>query len=319
MLLISLNFSLLKFEKQSNNMNTKLRVSIGISAYNEEKNIAFLLRELLKQSQHDWSLKEIIVCSDGSTDKTVHQSKLVRSSFIKILEDRTQKGKVKRVEQMFQSFEGDVLVLLDADLKLENNVVIENLIKPFHSSSEIVLTAGNTRPFKPTTFFERAVYSTFMVFDESRKFKNNGNNIFGCNGGCLAIDKTFARSLRFPNIINEDDYIYFSCVKAGLNFKHVPNAIVYYKLPNNLRDYLKQSFRSNPDAVIQNFSHYFGDLVAQEYSRPIVPYIVAILKSFFRYPLETIYISVIALLSKPFYPIISKRFKLSWYTAASTK
>ena len=43
-------------------------VSIGIMAYNEEKNIGNLLKTLLKQNLS--FVKEIIVVNSGSTDKT---------------------------------------------------------------------------------------------------------------------------------------------------------------------------------------------------------------------------------------------------------
>ncbi len=42
-------------------------ISVGVIAYNEENNIANLLDSLLKQSAR---IKEIVVVSSGSTDKT---------------------------------------------------------------------------------------------------------------------------------------------------------------------------------------------------------------------------------------------------------
>ena len=60
----------------------KLTVTIGIPAYNEEKNIGRLLKSLSNQKGDDFTLNEIVVLSDGSTDMTneiVHsQSKLNR-------------------------------------------------------------------------------------------------------------------------------------------------------------------------------------------------------------------------------------------------
>ena len=53
----------------------KLTVTIGIPAYNEEKNIGRLLRALLRQKTNGLSIKKIIVISDASTDKT---SQIVR-------------------------------------------------------------------------------------------------------------------------------------------------------------------------------------------------------------------------------------------------
>ena len=52
-------------------MRKKLTVTIGIPAYNEEANVRNLLVSLLAQKETNFKLQEIIVVSDGSTDKTV--------------------------------------------------------------------------------------------------------------------------------------------------------------------------------------------------------------------------------------------------------
>lgn len=294
-------------------------ISIGLSAYNEEKNIAALLRELLSQKRTTWRLKEILVYTDACSDNTVREAKSVRSPFIRVHEGKSRKGKVGRVNQMIHDCIGDALVLFDADLKLGNSHVIDSLAKTLFSSRDIQLVGGNTKPYAPTSFFERAVYSTFLVFERSRKMMKNGHNIFGCNGGCLALKTEFARTITIPNVINEDDYIYFTCMKRGYAFRHVPEAIVFYKLPKTLKDYLSQTFRSNPEAVTLNFSQYFGGIVAKEYHRPILFLVQSIWQSLLMYPVETAYIIMINILAKPFFPLISSRYKLEWYTAASTK
>lgn len=290
-----------------------------MSAYNEGKNIASLLRELLSQKRTTWRLKEILVYTDACSDNTVAEALSVHDPRIHVHEGKSRKGKVGRVNEMMKDATGDAIVLFDADLKLDNKHVIDALAKELFRASDIQLVGGNTKPYKPTTFFERAVYSTFLVFERSRKMMKNGHNIFGCNGGCLALKTAFARTITIPNVINEDDYIYFTCLKRGYTFRHVPTAVVLYKLPQTLKDYLSQTFRSNPEAVTLNFSQYFGDIVAKEYHRPFLFLIRSIWQSILTYPIETAYIIVINILAKPFFPLISRRYKLEWYTAESTK
>ena len=48
----------------------KIDVSIGIMAYNEERNIGKLLNILLNQRLKTTHISEIVVVSSGSTDKT---------------------------------------------------------------------------------------------------------------------------------------------------------------------------------------------------------------------------------------------------------
>jgi dTDP-4-amino-4,6-dideoxygalactose transaminase len=297
---------------------TKITVTVGISAYNEEKNIQHILRDILNQNQDSWTLKEILVYCDGCSDDTKKKADALHSPLIKAVDDHKRKGKVGRVNQLFNDAKGDIVLIFDADLKLAHNQVISEVVNSF-DDEDVQVVGGNTRPFKPNTFFEKAVYSTFQVFEESRKAMKGGNNIFGCNGGCIAVRNSFAQSINIPNVINEDDFIYFSCISRGYTFKHAPNAIVYYKLPKTLKDYLKQSFRSDPQAVTLNFSQYFGDLVDQEYHRPLSFYLKTVLKVLTKNPIGVAYIIAIKALCVPFYPLISKQYKLEWYTAASTK
>jgi glycosyltransferase involved in cell wall biosynthesis len=48
----------------------KISVSIGIPAYNEEKNIGRLLTAILNQKTYNVEIDQIVVVSSGSTDKT---------------------------------------------------------------------------------------------------------------------------------------------------------------------------------------------------------------------------------------------------------
>lgn len=48
----------------------KIDVSIGIPAYNEERNIGRLLTAILNQKTQSVNISQIVVVSSGSTDKT---------------------------------------------------------------------------------------------------------------------------------------------------------------------------------------------------------------------------------------------------------
>lgn len=294
-------------------------VTIGIPAYNEEANIGFLLHDILKQNRGNFIFEKIIIYSDGSTDKTVAISNNIKNKLIKIINAHERHGKVFGLKKIFQELKSDILVIFDADIRLKNKRVIEKLIKPFYEDSNVALVGGSSKPYLPKTFFEKAVYSTFLVFYETRNQIKGGHNIFGCTGHILGMRKEFTKEIRFPKIINEDDFLYFSCISKGYIFRHVKEAEVFYKLPANLSDYLRQVFRSDPEAVSQNFTKYFGDLVRKEYHRGFLFYAKNVFKVFKKNPIGVAYISIVNLFCKPLFPIISRQYKLNWYTAKSTK
>src|SRR3989344_2956137 len=92
----------------------KFSVTIGIAAYNEEKNISYLLDSILKQKEKTIQIQKIIVVSDGSTDQTVSiiNQYVQRDSRINCIVGHSRMGKPSRLNQLFNSIQTDVLVIL---------------------------------------------------------------------------------------------------------------------------------------------------------------------------------------------------------------
>lgn len=297
----------------------KIGITVGICAYNEENNIRKILDDVETQDQNGWELVEVLVYCDGCTDKTIQEAKTSTVSQLRILGDNDRKGKTYRISQICKRFKGNILIMLDADVRLRDNNVFNKLVKELVQHKTVMIAGGNTRPYTPKTFFEKAVYSTFAVFDESRNKIKDGNNIFGCTGGLMAVKRSLAKKISFADVVNDDDFFYFYCLTQGYNFKYVKNAVAYYKLPTNLKDYLRQNFRSNPNAVTSVITKYFGSIVETEYRRPKRLYFLFVIKEFFKNPTGVVYITLINLACKPFYQHLSSAYKLNWFTAQSTK
>jgi len=73
-----------------------MNVSIGVMAYNEERNIDNLLNTLLNQRTNKINIKEIIVISSGSTDKTneIVQRFSKKNKKIKLIVEKKEKARV---------------------------------------------------------------------------------------------------------------------------------------------------------------------------------------------------------------------------------
>lgn len=295
-----------------------MQVSVGLSVYNESNNIGNVLRDILSQQTNNWILKEILVFDDGSNDETVKISQEVSNNSITVIADGQRMGKTARLNQMFKKFSGDVLIMFDGDIRLSNKQVVNTLLSAFNDST-VMVVGGNSRPYNPKTFFEAAVFSTFSVFYKSRKYINSGNNVFGATGSILAIRKELAKKIEMPKIVNEDAFIYLTCISKGFKFRYVDNAVIYYKLPKKVSDYTRQVMRSHPGAAIIELRKYFGDLVEQEFHRPKKFYLKAIFHSFIENPLGILLIILINLYCKLFIPYVIRNYRLEWFTASTTK
>jgi len=87
----------------------KSKVAAIVPAYNEEKTIGNVLKTLKLAKE----LNEIIVVSDGSTDKTVQISKSFGSE---VLEGPERTGKGNAMKKGVKSINADIIVFFDADL-----------------------------------------------------------------------------------------------------------------------------------------------------------------------------------------------------------
>lgn len=294
-------------------------ITIGIPAYNEGSNIALLLSDVLKQRQLGWRLKEILVVSEGSTDRTAERARSVHSSLVKIITENSRRGKSYALNIIFRSAKSDIVILFDADVRLSNINVVGKLVACFEKDKRIMLVAGNRMPFPPKNFVQRGIYATFKVFYASRMRIRNGRNIFACQGGCLALKSTFVKSLKLPEIICDDAYLYLVCVTNGGRFEYVDDAVVNHKTSNTLSDYLKQLFRSRPESVNLFLKKYFGIRVRQEFHRPRTFYLSAIFNALVEDPFPTAFIILVNFIATPFIPFFAKRYTTSWPVATSTK
>jgi glycosyltransferase involved in cell wall biosynthesis len=87
----------------------KLKVAAIVPAYNEEKTVVDVLKTLTSSKELD----EIIVVSDGSTDKTAQISK---SFEVKVLEGAERTGKGMAMKKGVKSTSAEIIVFFDADL-----------------------------------------------------------------------------------------------------------------------------------------------------------------------------------------------------------
>jgi len=101
-----------------------LRVSAIIPAYNEENTILGSIDIASKSELID----EIIVVSDGSTDKTVEISK--NCGKCQVIDLKKNVGKAGAMSQAVKNTTGDVIMFIDADLHGLTIEHINNIIKP---------------------------------------------------------------------------------------------------------------------------------------------------------------------------------------------
>ena len=272
----------------------KPEVTVCIPAYNEEQNILNVLNDALKQNQKNYTLKKIIVYSDGSTDKTNQIVSKKKNKKVELIIGKKRKGISKALNVLYSNTNEEILVLLNADIKIHDKNLINKLIKPI-LDNKADLTSAKMKPASPKNMLEKSLYSSVAFKQMAFESFKNSHNVYTCYGPVRAFSKKFYKSLIFnKGFAGDDMFTYFSCIKAGLRFVHVKRAKAYYKLPHDFRGHKSQSTRFQHS--IESLNEYFSECnLVEELKIPLSILFRSFVKTFIKYPFSfTLYIFILA-------------------------
>ena len=165
--------------------NSDFSVSVIISAFNEEDCIAETVRNKLQQDFPQQNL-EVIVVSDGSSDKTDEIVKELEDERITFIRQGPRQGKTAAVNLAVSHARGDILVFSDANSRYEANAIkelVDNFSDPEvgYVTGKMLYTNEDGSPIGDgCTSYMR--YENFL-----RSFESAINSIVGVDGGIDAM------------------------------------------------------------------------------------------------------------------------------------
>lgn len=147
------------------------KVSAIIPAYNEEKHIEKMLISLINSSYID----EVICVDDGSEDSTL---KVVRSvKGVRVLHYRKNHGKAYAVARGIEKAQGEIILLLDADIRGLTDKNIRKFVLPL-KTRECDLTIGycssRIESSVAVPLSGQRAYFKKNLLPHIRKFENKG-------------------------------------------------------------------------------------------------------------------------------------------------
>ncbi|MFH1789298.1 MAG: glycosyltransferase [Candidatus Altiarchaeota archaeon] len=211
-------------------------VSVGVVAYNEEKNIGRLLEGLLAQKTVSCRIREILVVSDASTDKTDEIVQGFGDSRVRLVRKPVRGGKASGINVFMKEASCDLLVLSSGDLVVEEDA-IEELVKPF-ADGDVAMTGAHPVPLNsPDSVFGFLSHLTWH-FHHMHGLESPTHPKLG---EMIAFRKIFGGIYEKTGV--DEDEIQGMIVARGLKQVYCPDAIVYNHGPANLKDYMKQRVR----------------------------------------------------------------------------
>ncbi len=218
----------------------KVRVTVGVPAYNEEVTIGRLLRDILSQPLDDKaSLEEVIVNVSGSTDGTGAAVLEVSGSDprVHLIAKEGREGKTAALNDILQYATGEIMVFIDGDTVLGEGS-LNNLVKPLLISGDVGVASGHVVPLKEE--------EGFFLF--ASHFIRQLHHELCCRlvemGLATKVDGSFyafRRDIltRFPPyMISDDEYVSWRAQKGGYRVVYSPKAVVSTDDPSSFKSFI---------------------------------------------------------------------------------
>jgi len=289
-----------------------MRVSVGICAYNEEKNIGKLLNALLNQNVNKIRIDEIIVVSSGSTDRTndiVKEYSKVDKRVVLITQSRRE-GKASAVNEFLKNASNKICVLESADtFPLEDT--IERLCLPF-LNKKVGMAGGHPIPINDST--------TFMGFV--------GHLLWDLHHKISLETPKLGELVAFRNVIDgipkdtavDEAWIEAKMRMMGYEVVYVPDAICYNKAPETIGDYLRQRRRIHAGHI--HLKKTLGYAVSTMNTKKIIKYVIKDTKpnpKTIGYTLGAMLLEAVGKLLGLYDYYVRKKNHAVWETVESTK
>lgn len=297
----------------------KISLSIGIPAYNEEGNIANLINSIYKQNSKHFSIEEIIVNSDGSSDKTIEILTEMRMKYknIKIIDNKDRMGKPHRLNEIYELHKGDLLLTLDADILPLNEDSIGEMVKIFLSDNNISMVSANLIPIKPKKFLEKIIYTNDIIWNYTRNAVKNGDHIANVYGQAQMLSREFSKKIKYPiNISSDNEFLYMKAREIN-GYRYARNSMFLFKAPSTFKDIILQGKRNYEERYL--LLNIFGEKIIKLHAMPLKFKIRAVIREFIHSPLFTllaIFLNLL-LITVPFKDDLNEQGM--WRIADSTK
>jgi cellulose synthase/poly-beta-1,6-N-acetylglucosamine synthase-like glycosyltransferase len=214
-------------------------ITVGICAFNEERNIGKLLKHLIGMGLFD----EIIVVASGCTDKTVE---IAKGYGVKVIEQTTREGKASAVNVILKEATQPLIILQGADI-IPTMFAFKYLLNPF-INSKVGMIGGHPLPVDDKKkLMGRVSHLLWELHHQSALNNPKAGEVCVFRNVVKEIDK---------NTSVDEASIEQQIVNAGYQVVYAPKAIVLNKGCDNFRDFLKQRRRIYQGHIVLKERHY---------------------------------------------------------------
>lgn len=203
-----------------------MKTSLIITVLNEEQSIRVLLDSIQKQTK---KADEIIIVDAGSTDKT---QKIIKSHSLQpklIIKKDLNRSQARNLG--INQAKNQIAVVTDAGCTLDKDW-LKQITKPFNN--KLVKAVAGFYQVEAKTILQKSMAPFIAVMPDQFD-----PQIYLPSSRSIAFKKaTFKKTGEYPeNLDYCEDLIFAKNLKANNNVAIKPQAIVYWQMPANLKEY----------------------------------------------------------------------------------
>ncbi len=233
--------------KYISNRNQLPEVSILIAAYNEESCIYDTLKSIYLQRYPKF---EVIIVSDGSTDRTVEFIELFKknnnSDNLILIDNKENKGKANVLNEGMKLCKNELVITIDADSFLHEKA-LENIVTIMSNSDENYASVAGTVLCKnfDKSFMAKLQYWDYLVGISSvKRIQSMYQGTLVSQGAFSIYKKSILEELGgWPDKIGEDIVLTWGMLEKGYKIGHSELAVCFTNVPESYKAFYKQRKR----------------------------------------------------------------------------
>jgi len=216
--------------------STKIKCSVGITAYNEEANIGQLLQAILDQRLYSVEISEIIVVASGCEDRTIDivQEHMAKDPRIKLIVQECREGKTSAVNLFLQQAQEDICVLESGDT-LPGEDSIEKMVRMFEDPL-VGMTGAQKVPVNAPQHIIGYLSHLRLKLEHQLCLE------IPRTGELIAFRKVFDHIP--PDVAMDEAFVEALIIKRGMQVCYAPDAVVFNMGPETLGDFVRQRRRN---------------------------------------------------------------------------
>ncbi len=215
-------------------------VSIIIAAYNEESHLERRIKELLSLSATADVKCEILIATDGSTDRTNDIVLSYKDQNVQLIHSPDNQGKSAALNAAVARAGHDVIIFADARQHWDAQT-IPNILENFADRSVGAVSGDLVIESSPGTIAGVGIYWRFEKW--LRRRESEFHSMVSVSGSIAAVRRNLFTSI--PNGCLLDDVCWpLSVAMQGFRVIHDDRAKAYDRLPDNTADEFKRKVRT---------------------------------------------------------------------------